>query len=266
MIKVKNLSYSYDGNAKVLDDINLDINLKENTAILGPNGSGKSTFLYFLNTLLVAEQGYITISGEIVNKKNSDKIRSKMGFLFDNPDNQLFSPTVRDDVAFGPKNQGKSKEEINTLVNEALKLTGINDLADRVPYNLSLGQKKKCAIAGVISMKPDILLMDEPFLGLDPKSSIDFLDILYKLKQSGVSSILSTHDVNLAYSWADRVVIMKDGRVIAKGGKSILEDEELMNRANLIKPTLARVFERTNYRTFDVSSANKYIRGLEDRL
>lgn len=262
-IIINNLSHSYDGANKALDNINLEIKLNKKTAILGANGSGKSTLLYFLNALHIAKDGYISINGEVINNKNCDKIRSQIGFLFDNPDNQLFSPTVKDDIAFGPKNQGKTSLEIEKLVEYAMLKTNIKHLSDRVPYNLSLGQKKKCAIAGVIAMQPKIILMDEPFLGLDPKSELDFLLLLDELNQEGVSHILSTHDVNLAYSWADYIIIMKEGKIIANGGVELLKNNEILKSSNLVKPLLVKIFDGTNYNALKAADANEYIKKLE---
>ena len=162
--------------------------------------------------------------------------------MFDNPDNQLFSPTVEADVSFGPYNLRMKDADVKRLAEDAMKEVGIFDLREKSPYNLSLGQKKRCAIAGVLAMKPDILLMDEPFSGLDPLSLEQFLETLTLLHKRGMTQILSTHDVDIAYEWADHVIIMSKGSVLAAGDRTIMQDTELMKKAGLVVPMLVRLF------------------------
>lgn len=241
-IEIENLSYRYQDGTQALKGIGLSIPLKKRTVFLGANGSGKSTLLRHLNGLLLPQKGSITIAGKTLNKKTADEIRKTVGLLFDNPDNQIFSPTVENDVSFGPSNLRMPKDEIARRTAEAMEKTDITQLKERSPYNLSLGQKKRCAIAGVIAMTPDILLMDEPFSGLDPVSLRQFLRTLDDMFAHGMTQIMSTHDVDIAYEWAENVVVMCAGELLAVGGTELMHDEELMTRAGLTVPLLPRIF------------------------
>lgn len=186
-----------------------------------------------LNGLILPQKGSVSINGQSITKRNADQIRQTVGLLFDNPDNQLFSPTVEADVSFGPYNLRMKDADVKRLTEDAMKEVGIFDLREKSPYNLSLGQKKRCAIAGVLAMKPDILLMDEPFSGLDPLSLEQFLETLTVLHKHGMTQILSTHDVDIAYEWADHVIVMSNGSVLAAGDQTIMQDAELMKKAGL---------------------------------
>lgn len=242
-LSVQNLSYRYPDKTVALKDLSFEIPLGKRTAILGANGSGKSTLMRHLNALILPQKGSISIGGTTITKKNADEMRKKVGMLFDNPDNQLFSPTVEDDIAFGPANLKLPTAEISRRVDAACETVGIQGLRKRSPYNLSLGQKKKCAIAGILAMEPEILLMDEPFSGLDPISLQDYLSTLDRLYRNGMTQILSTHDVDIAYEWADCVLILSEGSLLAKGTKHIMQDAALMQSARLARPTLVRLFE-----------------------
>lgn len=241
-IEIQDLFYTYPDGTHALNGLNISILKRKKTAILGANGCGKSTLLHHLNGLLLPQKGTIRINDQMITKKNADQIRQTVGLLFDNPDNQLFSPSVEADVSFGPFNLRKKPGEVKQLAEEAMKEVGILELREKSPYNLSLGQKKRCAIAGVLAMKPDILLMDEPFSGLDPLSLGQFLDTLEALHERGMTQILSTHDVDIAYEWADQVIILSKGNVLSCGDRTIMQDAELMGEAKLALPMLVRLF------------------------
>ena len=225
MIKIEGLNFVYQkgmpDERQVLYDINLEIADGDIVAVIGHTGSGKSSLIQHLNALLKPTSGKITINGvDISDKKaNLKEIRKKVGMVFQYPEYQLFEETVFKDIAFGPKNMGLSKEEIERNVYEAMEMVGLSeDLKDRSPFELSGGQKRRVAIAGVLSMKPEILVLDEPTAGLDPKGRDSLLDRIEKLhKNSGMTVIFVSHSMEEVARLAKNVVVMNDGRVYAKG-------------------------------------------------
>lgn len=258
-IDVQGLNYTYPDGTRAIKNLNLQIKEHKRVAVLGANGSGKTTLLYHFNGLILPQDGQIRIFGEKVSKKNIKTIRQKVGLLFDNPDNQLFSTTVFNDVAFGPRNLGLDENTVLEKVQRAMELVNVIDLKDKTPYNLSLGQKKRVAIAGVLAMEPSLLLLDEPFSGLDPISLKHFLNILDDLFAKGTTQVISTHDVDIAYSWADEVIILDKGKILAEGGVELLQDARLMERACLGVPMLARVFHGTSFEPKTVQEANDFL-------
>ena len=194
MIELKNVSFSYISNIEVLSNINLNINKNESIGIIGANGVGKSTLLKLLVGLELGYTGEIIIDDVKVEKKKLSEIRQKIGYVFQDSDSQLFMPTIYEDVAFAPKNYGFSEEEVQNRTIEALKNVGIEDLKDRPIYHLSGGQKKLASIATVLSMKPDILIFDEPTIALDPRNRRKFIEVLNSL--SGTKAVAS-HDLDL---------------------------------------------------------------------
>lgn len=258
-LEIKHLSYSYPDMTPALKEINLQFKKGKKTAILGTNGSGKTTLLYHINGIIPASKGSVRVFGREVIKENFNEVRRAVGLLFDNPDNQLFSTTVFGDVAFGPRNLKMDLKMVNKRVEESLQKMGIEELAGRPPYCLSLGQKKRAAIAGLLAMKPGLLAFDEPFSGLDPDVGRQFRDILDQLVQQGTTLVYSTHDVNLAYAWADEVVIMKGGRVLSSGGYNLLRDEKVLNQASLPLPMLAQLFRNNDEQPRTMEEAMKVI-------
>ncbi|MCW7077035.1 MAG: ATP-binding cassette domain-containing protein [Candidatus Syntrophoarchaeum sp.] len=240
-IEVYNLSYSYPDGTHALTDVNLTVEEGKKTAILGPNGSGKSTLFYHLNGIFLPQKGEVIIKGESITKKNLDWIRSKVGLVFQDPDDQLFAPTVWDDIIFGPGNLGLNYDEIRMRGEQALMMLGISELKDKNPDNLSGGEKKKAAIAGILAMEPDILVFDEPTAGLDPKSTSEIVEIMDELASDGRTIIISTHDVDLASTWADEIFLLNRGRVYASGNPAeIFTDEERIKTAKLKSPIIVR--------------------------
>ncbi len=246
-LEIENLSYSYPDHTPALQGITLKVKEAKKTAILGTNGSGKTTLIYHINGLVPAQQGCVKVGGRIINKANVNDIRRMVGLLFDNPDNQLFSTTVFSDIAFGPRNLKLDEVEVAVRVNSMLADLGIIELAEKPPFSLSLGQKKKAAIAGLMAMDPQLLAFDEPFSGLDPVAANQFRTLLDQLISRGKTLLYSTHDVDLAYAWADEVVVMKKGSILEEGPIDLLQDEELMKKASLQLPVLARLFKKSNY-------------------
>jgi len=244
-LEVENLCYTYPDLTPALQGINLQIKEAKKTAVLGTNGSGKTTLIYHINGLIPLQEGRVKVMGTSVSKETYPAVRRMVGLLFDSPDNQLFSTTVFSDIAFGPRNLKLGEEEVARRVNQSQFKLGIESLAERPPYCLSLGQKKRAAIAGLLAMEPKILVCDEPFSGLDPLVAGQFRTILDELIAGGTTLVYSTHDVNQAYAWADEVVVMKNGTVLAAGSADLLRDEELMETSSLHLPVLARLFKNS---------------------
>lgn len=234
MIELKNVFFSYISNIEVLSNINLNINKNESIGIIGANGVGKSTLLKLLVGLELGYTGEIIIDDVKVEKKKLSEIRQKIGYVFQDSDSQLFMPTIYEDVAFAPKNYGFSKEEVQNRTIEAMKNVGIEDLKDRPIYHLSGGQKKLASIATVLSMKPDILIFDEPTIALDPRNRRKFIEVLNSL--SG-TKIVASHDLDLIYDTCEKTILISDGKIIKNGlTKEILNDKELLENNGLELP------------------------------
>jgi cobalt/nickel transport system ATP-binding protein len=231
-IEVEKLSYSYPDGHVALREASLIIAPGEKVALVGPNGAGKSTLMLHLNGILQG-QGSVRVCGLDVIDKNLGKVRAAVGLVFQNPDDQLFSPTVFDDVAFGPIYQGLKKPEVEERVYHALDDVHMRDYARRVSHHLSVGEKKRIAIATVLSMKPEILVLDEPSAGLDPRARRTLINQLRELPQT---MLVSTHDLRLVHELFPRTVIMDDGRIVADGPTAqLLNDEALLNAHGLEK-------------------------------
>lgn len=241
-IEVRDLFFSYEDGTQALKGINLDIKKNARVAILGPNGAGKSTLLLHFNALNLPQTGKVLVENLEVSKKTEKIIRTKVGMVFQDPDDQIFSMTVREDVSFGPLNMGLSPEEVLVRVEFALRAVRIEDLAEKAPYHLSYGQKKRVAIAGVLAMSPNIIILDEPFAYLDPRGKKGLLQILEELSREGKTVVIATHDVDLAAEWADRIVVIQEGKVLAEGNKDILIDSKIIEQADLDFPTVAKIF------------------------
>ena len=233
-IEVENLNFSYPDGHAALHGVNLFIEPCEKVALVGPNGAGKSTLMLHLNGILESVSGKIRIAGLDLSPANIGKIRSRVGLVFQSPDDQLFSPTVYDDVAFGPLYQGFSEDEVRQRVDEALALVHMAAYARRVSHHLSVGEKKRIAIASVLSMKPEVLVLDEPTAGLDPRAR---RSLIYLLDELPITMLVSTHDLHMVRELFPRMVIMDEGRIVADGPtRELLEDEHLLALHGLEKP------------------------------
>lgn len=231
IIRVDNLSFCYPDGQQALTDINLTIYHGESVALIGPNGAGKSTLLLHLNGILHSN-GVVKVFGKLVDAKNLQWIRSKVGLVFQNPDDQLFSPTVFDDVAFGPINMGYSEAEVQQCVTRALDWVGMTGYEQRSPHHLSVGEKKRIAIATVLSMNPEIMVIDEPTSNLDPGSKWSLIELL---KGFSVTKIIATHDLELVKALCQRVVVFDDGHIVADDAT----DHILANKSLLVTHRLA---------------------------
>ena len=211
VIEIRDLTYTYPDGTVALKCINLDVFENQSVCLIGPNGSGKTTLLLHLNGILQSNNGSIKILDMSVDKKNLKKIRAGIGVVFQDPDDQLFSPTVFDDVAFGPVNMDLSEKEARERVGRALECVEMKGCEKRSPHHLSFGEKKRISIATVLSMNPEILVLDEPTLGLDPWIRRDYIELLRNLMKSH-TVLIATHDLGLA-EMCDRIYIFKEGRI-----------------------------------------------------
>lgn len=241
MIKLENVQFSYK-NKVALENINIEIKEGESVALIGPNGSGKSTLLKILNGIVIPQKGkYIFYNDEITDKKLSDSAFSKkfhknIGFIFQNSNAQLFCSTVYDEIAFGPRQMGLSEEEVRRRVNDCLELLDIKDLEDREPYNLSGGEKKRVAIASVLSLNPEVLVLDEPLNEIDPKGKRFLRELLIKLNESGKTIICSTHEFGYIKGVFKRGIVFSENHHVIKDDdfEKILEDEEFLEKNNIL--------------------------------
>lgn len=246
IIETKNISYQYPDGTEALKNVNFRAKKGKIVALLGPNGAGKSTLFLHFNGILRPVSGSITIDGKPLRYKKKDlmEVRQKVGIVFQNPDDQLFAPTVMEDVAFGPMNIGLCEEEVEERVKESLKRVGMEGMENKAPHHLSGGQKKRVAIAGILAMKPEIMVLDEPTSGLDPKGASQIMHLLYKLNQEGMTIVISTHDVDLVPLYAYNVYIISDGKIIKEGNPSeVFEDIKTIRDANLRLPRIAHLME-----------------------
>jgi cobalt/nickel transport system ATP-binding protein len=241
ILEAVNLEYSYPDGTMALRDVCLSVKKGEKLAILGSNGAGKSTLFMQFNGIFRPNSGCIKYQGQEISYKNKAlvELRKKVGIVFQDPDSQLFSASVYQDISFGPLNLGFSEEEVALRVKQALKDTETSDLEDKPTHLLSYGQKKRVSIAGVLAMEPDVIIFDEPTAGLDPRHAHDFMQLIKKLSDEGKTIIISTHDVDLAYSWSDGIAIMHQGEVIAHGEPcQLFQQSDLIQRADLTQPWL----------------------------
>ncbi|AWK52055.1 ATP-binding protein [Clostridium beijerinckii] len=244
ILKVEDLYYTYGNGKSALDGVNVDIYEGEKIAVLGSNGSGKSTFFLNVDGVLTPENGKIIYRGTVISKKNLNELRKNIGIVFQDADNQIIASTVKAEVAFGPMNLKLPKEEVLKRVDEALAYMNISEFKDRPPHYLSGGEKKRVSIADIIAMKSEIIIFDEPTAALDPLNAMMLEEVLVKLGSEGKTMLISTHDVDFAYRWAERVLVFCEGKIIADGTPlEIFQNKEVLKQANLKEPTLLEVYE-----------------------
>ncbi|MFI6320897.1 energy-coupling factor ABC transporter ATP-binding protein [Nonomuraea sp. NPDC050556] len=233
-LEVSDLAYAYPDGTQALFGVDLSIGRGERVALLGPNGAGKTTLVMHLNGILTAGHGTVSVAGTPVRKDTLKEIRQRVGLVFQDPDDQLFMPTVRDDVAFGPANSGVRGEELERRVKDALDRVGMLEFADRPPHHLSFGQRRRVAVATVLVMEPEILVLDEPSSNLDPAARRELAEILRSLD---VTVLMVTHDLPYALELCERSLILSDGVIAADGPtRSLLADPELLSRHRLELP------------------------------
>jgi len=233
VLQVTDLHFAYPDGHVALRGVSLNLCEGDKVALVGPNGAGKSTLMLHLNGILTGRGG-LTVAGLPLNEPNLPLVRALVGLVFQNPDDQLFSPTVFEDVAFGPLHMGLPEDEVRRRVDEALASVGMNGFGDRLSHHLSVGQKKRIAIATVLSMRPQILVLDEPSAGLDPRARRSLINLLRGLP---ITMLVSTHDLLMVRELFPRMVIMDEGRIVADGlTAELLADGDLLEAHGLEKP------------------------------
>lgn len=237
-LEMHGVTYAYPDGTAALDGIELVVSEGERVALLGPNGAGKSTLISHTNGVLMPQAGTISVAGTPLTEKTVRSIRTQVGLVFQDPDDQLFMTTVYDDVAFGPLNMGLPAEEVDRRVHEALHAVGLADVASKPGMHLSFGQKKRIALATVLSMQPSVLVLDEPTSNLDPAAERSMIALLDTL---AATMLVATHDMDLAWRLCTRAVVLRSGRVVADGpAEQIMADERLMLDNGLDLPIAVR--------------------------
>ena len=233
VLQVQDLHFSYHDGHAALRGVSFQMCKGDKVALVGPNGAGKSTLMLHLNGIL-SGQGEVMVGGQRLKRENLPAIRAMVGLVFQNPDDQLFSPTVFEDVAFGPLHMGLPMEEVERRVTSALEAVRMSAFKDRLSHHLSMGEKKRIAIATVLSMDPQILVLDEPSAGLDPRGRRTLINLLRDLP---ITMLVSTHDMRLVQELFPRTIMMDEGQIVADGRtQDILENEELLTAHGLEKP------------------------------
>jgi len=257
LIETRDLCYSYPHSVRALEGINFIAPRNARIAVIGSNGAGKSTLFKHFNGIFRPSSGSVLVRGEPITKQNIREVRKFVGIVFQNADDQIFSPTVEQDVAFGPTNLGLDEETIHHRVHEALRIVGIEDLAERVPHHLSGGEKKRVAIAGVIAMEPEVLVLDEPTAGLDPQGVKDLVGFINSLsKKYGMTVVFSTHDVGLVAEVSDYIYVMNKGRFVAEGSvEEIFMQPDMLKSMRLDVPVLPKLLRSLQKNDIPVSMA-----------
>lgn len=246
ILEAEGIEYTYTDGTKALRKVNMAVHRGEKIAVLGSNGAGKSTLFLHFNGILQPERGCIRFHGRKLSYKKAEimELRRKIGIVFQDPDSQLFSASVLQEVSFGPMNLGLSEAEVRRSVDQALQDTEISELIDRPTHMLSFGQKKRVSIADILAMKPEVIIFDEPTAWLDPRHAREFMQLLDELSQQGKTIITSTHDVDLAYSWADRIFIMKQGQMLMEGTpEEVFCRQDVISEADLNLPWLVETHD-----------------------
>lgn len=245
ILEARNMEYRYPDGTRALRGLSLAVKKGVKTAFLGPNGAGKTTLFLHFNGILRPTGGSLRFAGKDVRYDHSSlmELRKHVGIVFQDPDAQLFSASVLQEVSFGPMNMGLSREQVMQRVYGAMEATAITSLKDRPTHFLSDGQKKRVSIADILAMDPAVIIFDEPTACLDPKLKQQVMELLDRLNRDGKTVILSTHDVDLAYSWADYIFVVKDGALAGEGlPEKVFQDDSLLQRADLEKPWLIEIY------------------------
>ena len=244
ILRVQHLTYEYEPGHPAIEDISLSIGKGEKVAVMGANGAGKSTFFLNLNGVLQAEKGEIFYQGRQIGRKDLRNLRRHVGFVFQDADNQMIASTVEAEVAFGPVNLKLSRQEVKERIDQALDYMNLQSYRKRPPHDLSGGEKKRVSIADILAMKTDIILFDEPAAALDPFSAEMLEQVLSDLSKEGKTLLISTHDVDFAYRWAERVLVFAQGKLAADGKTlEIFLQDQVLQQAHLKKPEMLKIYE-----------------------
>jgi len=260
LIETRELTHVYRGNVRALEGVNFVAERKARIAVIGPNGAGKSTLFKHFNGILKPTSGEVLVRGEPITKENLREVRKFVGIVFQNPDDQIISPTVEQDIAFGPINLGLDDETVAHRVEEALRLLGIEDLRERAPHHLSGGEKKRVAIAGILAMEPQVLVLDEPTAGLDPQGVADLVTFINRLPEDyGMTVIFSTHHLDLVAEMADFIYVMDGGKIMGSGTvEEVFAQPELLTRTKLDVPPIPRLIRSLQENGVEIEMAYTY--------
>ena len=261
IIELANISYTYPNGDSALNGINLEIPIGKKIALLGGNGAGKSTLMLLLNGILKPTKGGLSFKNVAYkyNKKGLRELRSKIGLLFPEPDYQLIAPTVYEEISFGLLNKFKDDKVVRKKVEKVVLDFSLQEIINKPPHQLSTGQKKRVCLASVLAMEPELIVCDEPASNLDPMYSKLIFNYLESLHKKGKTILISTHDVNRAYSWADYVIIMDKGEILEKGlPEKVFEDKELLKKANLNQPFIVNFFNEFKDNSRIIAKWKKY--------
>lgn len=263
LLETDRLSFSYEEGKEVLHDISFQIRKGEKIAVVGSNGAGKSTLFLNLNGVLQPDRGTIRYEGKEIRKKDWKIMREKVGIIFQNADEQIIGSTVFSEVAFGPVNMKLGKEEISRRVQDALSYMNLTGYEKRPPHYLSGGEKKRVSIADILAMKPEILIFDEPTAALDPVNTDVLENVLEQLSGEGRTLLVSTHDVDFAYRFADRILVFAEGKLIADGTpEGIFGDNKIREKANLRMPVLMEIVDIL--REKGIVDSDKYVKTIDN--
>src|SRR4030066_1802722 len=247
LFRLENISHQYSDGPLALNDVSMSFDKGERIALLGTNGSGKTTLLYHLNGILKPTSGKIYYEDKPLqyDSKALLELRRRVGFVFQDPNDQLFAATVKQDVAFGPLNLGQPTDQVKKIVNEALNTVGMAEFAEKPPHFLSLGQKKRVALAGVLAMQPEVIIMDEPTSNLDPRPTREILHLMLQLnKESGITLLLATHEEDMVSLFASKLYLLNKGKLVSEGSpKELFSDTQMIRRVNLRSPRITHLFE-----------------------
>ena len=242
IIDTEDLTFLYAGNDRLsLDGVDIHIRKGVKTAILGANGAGKSTLFYHLNGVFEPSEGKVLFDGEPLSyrKKALRSLRSRVSVVLQNPDDQIFGQTVEDDIAYGPRNMRLPENEVQERVESVIKLLGLESLRKRNTLQLSYGQRKRLALAGALAMRPEVLIMDEPTAGLDPQMALELMELAEQLHHTGTTVIISTHDIDLAYAWADDIYVLRKGKLIYSGdSEGFYSDSATVYLTGIVQPSM----------------------------
>lgn len=245
IMEAKNVSYVYSDGTKALKKVNMKIEAGKKIAVIGANGAGKSTLFLHFNGINKPQSGMVYFDGKELVYLNKElmKLRKEVGIVFQEPDNQLFSSSVMQEISFGPMNMKLSKELVLDKVDAAMEATGIAELKHKPTHFLSYGQKKRVAIASILAMEPSVMILDEPTSGLDPQNVDVVLNILNKLNKTGTTIVVATHDIDMAYTWADYIYVMDKGEVIGQGTpEDVFANKELIKQYSIKRPWILEVY------------------------
>jgi len=247
ILEARDVEFEYPDGTKALRGLSLCIEKGRKVAVLGPNGAGKSSVFLHFNGILRPKRGKIRFSGKDIGYDHASlmDLRKNVGIVFQDPDTQLFSASVFQEISFGPLNLGLPKKQVEKRVREAMAATGIAELEKKPTHLLSYGQKKRVSIADILAMEPSVIICDEPTAWLDPKNSQQVLELFNRINESGTTIIMSTHDVDIAYTWADYIFVINYGKVVGEGTpEAVFQDESLLRAADLEKPWLVDVYNQ----------------------